>query len=289
MKIIILGANGMLGKDVMKAFSNTNHDVYGYDKSVGDIHSFLDITDANSVREMFETINPDVVVNCVGYTAVDQAERDRMNASNINSQCILHLIHYCNEHNAKLIHFSTDYVFDGTATIPYKEEDETCPINYYGETKDIADGAIESYSKNYIIFRISWLYGGTGKNFVNTIKNRLLENKITYVVNDQIGSPTTTTEVAKAVVFFADKDYQGILNITNAGGGISWHTFAKAIEIYLGKENLVYPCCSSEYKTEAKRPTYSVLDISRIQSLVNYKITTWNRALKDYLNEGDRK
>jgi len=259
-KILVLGARGMLGHDLQRVFPDAvlrGHDV--------------DITDARKVSETLREIKPELVINAAAYTDVDGCEDHRDHAFAVNGEAPLYLARACRDTGACLVHYSTDYIFDGTQK-SYREHDAPRPINAYGESKLLGEKNIRETMDDYRIIRTSWLFGTHGKNFVETMIRLSREMPEVRVVNDQFGKPTYTADLAQKTVEIAGLT-PGIYHITN-DGICSWFEFAQAII-----PNVV-PCSTADYPRKAKRPAYSVL--------VNTKTTPmrpWNEALAAYLKE----
>lgn len=260
-KTLILGANGMLGTDLCEVFPD----------AVKMTHKELDITSENEVLSVLEKIRPEVVINAAAYTDVDGCEDNQELAFAVNGKAPGYLAKGCAAVGAVLVHFSTDYVFDGSKE-EYLESDPTNPLNVYGHSKLLGEKNIIENLENYRIIRTSWLFGLHGKNFVETMLRLSREIETVKVVNDQFGKPTFTGDLARKVPEIISLS-PGIYHITNEGV-CSWYEFAKAII-----ENVV-PCSTEEFPRKAKRPKHSVL--------VNSKTTPmrpWKEALKNYLEE----
>jgi len=259
-KVLILGAYGMLGSDLQKVYPHA--DLRGHD---------LDITEGEKVASLINELNPGLVINAAAYTDVDGCEENRNRAFAVNGESLVPLAQACDETGSCLVHFSTDYIFDGTKKA-YDENEKPHPINAYGESKLLGEVNIRKNMSDYRIIRTSWLFGRNGKNFVDTMIMLSAEMPRVRVVNDQFGKPTYTVDLAKKTQEIAGLD-PGIYHITNEGI-CSWFEFARAII-----PNVI-PCSSSEYPRRAKRPAYSVL--------LNTKTTPmrhWKAALHDYLEE----
>ncbi|WP_235282585.1 dTDP-4-dehydrorhamnose reductase [Methanosarcina mazei] len=260
-KTLIIGASGMLGSDLCKVFPD----------AVKLTHHDLDITDREQVIESILKIKPDVVINAAAYTNVDGCEDNKELAFQVNGYGPGYIAEACARAGAKLVHFSTDYVFDGSKK-EYVESDIPDPINVYGDSKLLGEKKIIENMDDYRIVRISWLFGMHGKNFVETMLKLSGEMDTVKVVNDQFGKPTYTMDLASKVKEIIELD-PGIYHITN-DGICSWYEFASSII-----DNVI-PCTSEEFPRKAKRPKYSVL--------VNTKtgpMRHWKEALKDYLQE----
>ena len=279
MKILLIGARGMLGRDLQPILSD-RHEVIGRD-----LHD-LDITDPVRTEEEIRLLRPEVVINTAAFTDVDGCESQRGRAFSINAEGAGHVAHACRKAGAHLIHLSTDYVFDGTSQVPYSEETPPNPINVYGESKLQGEEAVQEAGENHLILRTAWLYGKHGKNFVDTILRLASQQEELRVVDDQQGSPTFTRDLSRAIAQLLDKEVRGILNVTNSGS-CSWFQFAKKIveaRPIAGRKIRVVPISSSELNRPARRPSNSLLDCSRFQKLTGDKMRPWGDALRDYLS-----
>jgi len=260
-KTLIIGSNGMLGSDLCKVFPD----------AVKLTHQDLDITDREQVIESILKIKPDVVINAAAYTNVDGCEDNKELAFQVNGYGPGYIAEACARVGAKLVHFSTDYVFDGSKK-EYVESDIPNPINVYGHSKLLGEKKIIENMDDYRIVRISWLFGIHGKNFVETMLKLSGEMDTVKVVNDQFGKPTYTMDLANKIRETIELD-PGIYHITN-DGVCSWYEFASSII-----DNLI-PCTSEEFPRKAKRPKYSVLTNTKTEPMRH-----WREALKDYLQE----
>ena len=294
MKILLLGHKGMLGSDLLLKLSR-EHEVIGMDKEE------IDIVSVNECKKAIEEIRPDIVINAAAYTNVDGCETAKQDCFAVNAEAVKNIAEACRDKKIRIIHFSTDYIFDGTAKQPYKEDDQCNPINVYGESKLAGERYLQSLSDNYLLIRTSWLYGVKGKNFVGAIlekakaKNFIddtmakakakTEGPSTLsVVDDQIGSPTYTKDLAAAVDLLIDKNAQGIFHVTNRGS-CSWHQFAVRILQESGFNNIeVLPIKSAELKRPAIRPAYSILGMQKFIQTTGKTMQPWQLALQDYLN-----
>lgn len=260
-KTLIIGASGMLGFDLCKVFSD----------AIRLTHKELDITNRDQVLESIQIIKPDIVINAAAYTDVDGCEDDQELAFQVNGYGPGYIAEACSIFGAKLLHFSTDYVFDGSKR-EYVESDIPNPVNVYGHSKLIGENKVIGTVNDYRIIRISWLFGVHGKNFVEKMLKLSREMNVVKVVNDQFGKPTYTMDLAAKVKEIIELD-SGIYHITNEGT-CSWYEFASSII------DNVAPCTSEEFPTKARRPIYS--------ALVNTKtkpIRHWKEALTDFLKE----
>ncbi|MBI2135158.1 dTDP-4-dehydrorhamnose reductase [Candidatus Woesearchaeota archaeon] len=269
MKIVILGTNGMLGKDIAEAFSN--FDVYPFDKRE------LDITNARLLDMKLKAIKPDFVINAAGYTDVDGCETNKELAYNVNANGVKNIAVSCSKYGSTLIHISSDYVFDGEKD-GYSEHANPSPINIYGDSKYKGELYLMDASKRYYLIRTSWLFGKNGRNFVDTIL-RLSKTKTQLeVVNDQRGSPTYTKDLSIAIKNMINNNPEfGIYHLTNSGV-CTWFEFAKEIIKIKGLKVDIEPISSEKLNRPAKRPKCSVLINNKLPKLRN-----WKEAVKDYL------
>lgn len=276
-KILVTGANGQLGNECRTlAESITNAEFVFTDVAE------LSITDSNAVEEIFSKNKFDYCINAAAYTAVDLAETETEIAQLINATAVGYLADACKKCNCKLIHISTDYVFDGTNEIGYDVDDETSPINVYGATKLEGEKLALSLNPETIVIRTSWVYSFHGKNFVKTMMKLMQERESLNVVSDQIGKPTYAADLASAIfqIIFSAKDFvPGMYHFANQGV-ISWYDFATAIKEIGGYNCKVNPIASSEYPVPAKRPNYSILNTNKIEHTFNIEIPYWKDSLQ---------
>lgn len=274
-RLIITGANGQLGK----CFSALEHLYPNYD-FLFISSQLLDITNKRDVFNFFSQYDFDYCVNCAAYTAVDKAEIEKEAAYNVNVKGVENLAFACKKNNVKLIHISTDFVFDGKSKTPYIEESFTNPISVYGRTKLEGEKKVIDIMENYIIIRTSWLYSIYNENFMNKMLNLSANKNNIKVVYDQVGSPTSAKDLARAILAILDSGLTkyGIYNYCNEGE-TSWFEFAKAIFTINELKTRVVPVKSKEFKTNAKRPTYSTLDCSKIKNDYNINIQDWRVSL----------
>lgn len=268
MKIVVTGANGMLGQDLCPILEDE-----GYEVIETDIHN-LDITDKDNVEKVMSEVKPDIVVHCAAYTNVDKAEEDIETARKINSLGTENLAKSCAKYNATMVYVSTDYVFEGNGTKPYLPTDSTKPLNNYGLTKWEGEVAVRENCPKHFIARTSWLYGIHGKNFVETMLS-LADKPELKVVDDQIGCPTWTVELANGIVKLLETEDYGTYHVCGSGK-TSWYNFAKKIFEFSNIDVNLKPCTTDEFPRPAKRPSYSVMENDKI-------CRNWESALKDYL------
>lgn len=279
MKILVTGANGQLGKSIRKTFAHDPNLEVVYT----DVEE-LDITDREEVDHFIRENRFDFIVNCAAYTAVDKAEKDDLKAAAINTVAVGNIAQAASRNRVKVIHISTDYVFNGESYRPYEENDEPYPRSIYGRTKLEGEGILTSFCQNALIIRTAWLYSEFGGNFVSTMLRLSSEKKQINVVADQIGSPTYAGDLAEAIfhIIRHDKWLPGIYHFTNEGVA-SWFDFTKAIFELSGKTTVVNPIPTSQYPTPAKRPLYSVLSKMKIKNTYGVNIPYWRDSLKKCL------
>ena len=285
MKILVTGEKGQLGSE-LKKISHTNND---FEWIFTDRLSF-NISDLENVNVYLNKSNPDIIINCAAYTAVDRAENDFETANIINHKAVTLIAKWCNENNCKLIHISTDYVYDGISLTPIKEDAQANPINNYGKTKLFGDIACQKNNPSSIIIRTSWLYSSYGNNFVTNIINAMQNRDEIQVVNDQFGSPTYAADLASTILLLIKnkKWHSGIYNYTNSGN-ISWYDFANEVKSIYGYSSIIKHISTKKYSQKTKRPKYSVLDNSKIINTfdikqVNYKVSL-KKCIKILKNE----
>jgi dTDP-4-dehydrorhamnose reductase len=281
MKILVTGSNGQLGNEIRELSSDFPNLNFLYT----DIEE-LDITSEIEVNKFFEVNKPDAIINCAAYTAVDKAESDEKLAFLINDTAVGILARVTSDINALFIHISTDYVFDGTAHLPYQESDKRNPVSAYASTKYAGELAVEKYATKAIILRTSWLYSAFGGNFVKTILKYGKERGVLNVVSDQIGTPTYARDLARTILTIIPKAEKikgvEIYHYSNEGVA-SWYDFAKAIVEISGINCIINPIGTKDYPLPAKRPFYSVLDKSKIKVKFKTEIPYWRDSLKHCL------
>jgi dTDP-4-dehydrorhamnose reductase len=270
-KVMILGAQGMLGKELSNVFPKTIQ---------LDLQE-VDITNQKAISECIAQNRPDVVINAAAYTDVDGAEANKEIAHKVNADAVLYIAEACKGINATLIHYSTDYIFNGQSEKGYAEDQSKDPINAYGETKAIGEDNIIKTTDNYYILRTSWLYGNQGKNFVETMLKLAKEKDSLKVINDQTGSPTYAKDLAEATKNILKEPF-GIYHRTN-DGSCTWYEFAKEIFTQTNTDITLEPCTTQEYPTPAKRPTCSILINNKLNPLPD-----WKDALSRYLKEKEQ-
>lgn len=295
-KILITGSSGMLGVDLCQELGG-DYEVHGTDmvhSPLSMVHGFVkgDITKPKSIADIVDRIKPDVVIHAAAWTDVDGCELDSKKAYRINSEGTKNVALACRAANTPLIYISTDFVFDGKKKRPYKEADRPHPVSVYGDSKYKGEIYIKKLLTKYYILRTSWLHGKNGRNFVDIILDKAKKEDRLKVVDDQVGSPTYTKDLAKTIYILLEKIFSqyavcnmqyGIYHVSN-GGSTSWCEYAKEILRVSGSNTEVAPISSGELGRPAKRPTMSVLDNSKFKKFTGYKMRGWKSALKEYLS-----
>ncbi len=279
------GAKGQLGYDVLNELNKRGHDAVGIDIDE------MDITDSISVEKVLSEINPDAVIHCAAWTAVDLAEDEdkQEKVRLVNAVGTENIAKMCKKLDCKMVYISTDYVFDGQGTRPWKPDDNRNPLSVYGKTKYEGELAVEKWLDKYFIVRTAWVFGVNGKNFINTMLNLGKTHDKLTVVCDQIGSPTYTYDLSKLLVDMAESEKYGRYHATNEGF-CSWYEFACEIFRQASKINPIYkkvlvsPVSSSEYPAKAKRPSNSRMDKEKLIKNGFEKLPVWQDALERYLN-----
>jgi dTDP-4-dehydrorhamnose reductase len=277
--IVVTGVNGQLGWSIQNiANNNLEFDFLFADRNL------LDLSNPAAIPDFFKNYQPQYFINCAAYTAVDKAESEQELALTINATSVGEIAKQCAAINATLITISTDYVFDGNGTAPYTTIQATAPLNYYGYSKWLGEKLALENNPKTIVIRTSWVYCEHGNNFVKTMLRLMKDRTSLNVVCDQIGSPTYAPDLAKAILKVIirlqnDQSNYGVYHYSNSGV-ISWYEFAAAIKALAGLSCEVNPIASAEYPTPAKRPFYSVMDISLIQQNFEVAITNWEESLR---------
>jgi dTDP-4-dehydrorhamnose reductase len=279
-KILVTGAGGQLGQEIaalVDSFPQFEFIIVGKDE--------LPVQDEARLRAVFSSQLPAYLINCAAYTAVDKAEADKETAWSINAIAPGILAKVCSEFRTKFIHISTDYVFDGDSSVPYKEDDPTGPQGVYGASKLEGEHMVTAENEDAIIIRTAWVYSSFGKNFVKTMLRLMKEKTEIGVVNDQFGSPTYAADLAEGIMHIINsgKWEPGIYHFSN-NGVISWYELATAIKEHIQSACKVNPISTVQYPTPAKRPAYSVLDTGKISRTFEMRIKEWEVSLKNCLS-----
>ncbi|MDU0203706.1 dTDP-4-dehydrorhamnose reductase [Paenibacillus sp. MAH-36] len=277
MRIVVTGANGQLGQDVVKLLE-CKHEIYGLGKEQ------LDITNESQCLNIIKDLMPEVVIHCAAYTAVDLAETEEDKAYKVNAVGTRNLVVASEKVGAKLCYISTDYVFDGTASNPYREYDNTNPQSIYGKSKRAGEFLVQTLSSKYFIVRTSWMYGKYGVNFVKTMLKLAEDCDSLKVVNDQFGSPTYTVDLAGFLEQLVQTERYGIYHASNSGV-CSWFDFASAIFEESRVEINVLPCTTGEFPRPAPRPRYSAMEHFAIRANGFEDLRPWREGLRAFLKE----
>lgn len=285
-KVLITGVSGQVGQAIYEILSrDNNYELFLTNRTPHIEYNIeeLDISHERAVVSVTDRIIPDIIINCAAFTAVDLCESEEDRAYEINALGPKYLAMAAERIGAVLVHLSSDYVFDGNASKPYIESDNTSPISAYGRTKLAGEIFVKENCKKYFILRPAWVYG-QGKNFVKTMLWLADSGKDIRVVCDQIGSPTSATEIAKAISFLIKTESYGIYH-SSCEGSCSWYEFAVEIMKVAAKDIKVKSIATSDYPTAARRPVYSVLDNKALRERHNYLMKDWKEAFKEYWKE----
>lgn len=279
MKILVTGVKGQLGYDVVKQLTERGHEVVGVDVEE------MDITDCNQVKQVMDQVRPDGVIHCAAYTAVDAAEENEELCRKINVIGTEYIAQCCQEKKCKLIYLSTDYVFNGEGNRPWEADDQAEPLNVYGQSKYDGEQMVRKYVERHYIVRVSWVFGKNGKNFVQTMLRLGKEQGSVSVVDDQVGSPTYTVDLARLLIDMVEKEEYGTYHATNLGI-CSWYQFACEIFRQAGMDMVaVTPVSSDEFPTKAKRPYNSIMNKAKLDEHGFVLLPAWQDALQRYLQE----
>lgn len=279
MKVLVTGVKGQLGYDVVNELTKRGHEAVGVDVDE------MDITDGDACRKVITEANPDAVIHCAAYTAVDAAEDNVELCRRVNADGTRNIALVCRDLDIKMVYISTDYVFDGQGTRPWEPDDARDPLNVYGVTKCEGEMAVEELVKKFFIVRIAWVFGINGKNFIRTMLRLGEEKGVVSVVDDQIGSPTYTYDLARLLVDMTESEHYGRYHATNEGL-CSWYEFACEIFKQAGMTDVkVTPVDSSQFPAKAKRPMNSRMDKSKLAANGFTPLPAWQDALSRYLKE----
>ncbi|MEK4665387.1 dTDP-4-dehydrorhamnose reductase [Priestia sp. FSL H7-0729] len=283
-RVMVTGAAGQLGYDVVKTFETEGHQVLACDKNQ------MDITDQQQCTDMITTFRPHIIIHCAAYTAVDQAEADEDIAFAINASGTRNIAVAAESVKAKLVYISTDYVFDGSGSTPYQEYDVTNPQSVYGKSKLAGERLVQSLCTQWFIIRTSWVFGVHGSNFVKTMLELMAKRPQLQVVHDQQGSPTYTVDLARFIHLLSVSEKYGIYHASNSGT-CTWYEFAEAIREEASKQSgfeptaELTPCTTDQFPRPAPRPAYSVMDQLAIRTNGMEPLRHWREALIAFLKE----
>ena len=278
MKVLVTGTKGQLGYDVVNELEKRGHTAVAVDIEE------MDITDAVSVERVITEAEVEAVIHCAAYTAVDAAEDNVEICRRVNAEGTENIAKVCKKLDLKMIYISTDYVFDGEGERPWEPDDERHPLNVYGQTKYEGELAVEKYLEKYFIVRIAWVFGVNGKNFIKTMLKLSETHEELNVVDDQVGSPTYTYDLAVLLVDMVESDRYGRYHATNEGL-CTWYEFAKEIFRQAGVEVKVNPVTSDMFPAKAKRPKNSRMSKEKLDANGFHRLPTWQDALERYLSE----
>jgi dTDP-4-dehydrorhamnose reductase len=276
MKFLLIGSLGQLGNEFKHYFQKNNIEFYETDLPT------LDVFNLDDVLEIFSNIKPEMVINCSAYNFVDRAEEDRWNPIKVNTIGVKNLAYACEKYDSFLVHFSTDYVFDGEKPTQYTEEDEPNPINFYGLSKYLGEQAISDILDSYLIFRVSWLYGYGTQNFIVKFLHWVEDTDIVRIAIDEVSVPTSTFTVVDAVMKSLDEGLCGLYHLTNSGFA-SRYEWALEIKKNLGLRINIVPVNSEEFHLPARRPKFSAMSNQKISSDLNIEIPSWREELERFL------
>ncbi len=283
-RILVIGAKGMLGRDLMKALysayrsdKQANWEILGWDIDE------IDIREEKGTVTKIANFRPEIVINLAAYTDVDGCESKEGDAFAVNAEGMKHVALGALKCRAKVVYLSTDYIFDGRKKEPYLEEDPPHPLSVYGRSKWKGEQYARSLVEDALIVRTQWLYGRYGKNFVASVLRQAVEKKVLSIVNDQIGSPTYTVDLSEAIAVLLRYDARGVFHVTNSDL-CTWYTFGQGILKLSGMEKVkVIPISSKDLGRPAIRPSYSVLNCQKLRQVTGMVLRPWSQALKDFL------
>ncbi len=278
-RVLVLGARGMVGSELM-AIPSSRFEMVGLG------HEDLDIVIEEDTHRAIQDIRPRIIVHTAAYTDVDGCEKAPDRAFRVNGQGTLHVAQACHRIGAKLLYLSTDYVFDGKGSRPYREEDPVNPINIYGKSKLEGERHVQHLLQEFIIVRTQWLFGRGGKNFVTTVLNLTKEANPLNIVRDQVGSPTYARDLSTAIFRLLETHCRGIFHVTNSAS-CSWYDFAQEILRVAGISDVeIIPVDEASLGRSAPRPHYSVLDCERFTLETGLAMRPWQEALKEFVKKG---
>ena len=285
-RILVIGARGMLGRDLLR--------ILGSSKEVDSLKTFevvgwdideIDIRQEGRTHSKIESLRPNLVINLAAYTDVDGCEANREEAFQVNAEGMKHVALAAKACGAKVVYLSTDYVFDGKKNEPYLENDSPNPLNVYGQTKLKGEQYLQEQVEDYLIIRTQWLYGRYGRNFVSSILRQAQEKQTLTIVDDQIGSPTYTVDLSRAILTLIQHNSRGIFHAANQDV-CTWYTFGQAILKFSRVEGVsIIPITSKAFGRSAVRPSYSVLSTRKLERETGMSLRPWSEALKEYLGE----
>ena len=277
MRVLVTGGSGMLARELVPCLTRAGHTAFA------PTHNDLDITSLRTVRATVDLYRPDIIINCTAYTKVDQAEREERLAMLVNGLAVQNLCLACQEQNVPLVHFSSDYVFDGTKDCPYTVCDRPNPINAYGRSKLLGEEYVRWLLQKFYLVRTSWLFGLHGPNFVETMLHLAESRDQLSVVNDQRGCPTWTRHLAEATVSLVASGSYGVYHVTNSEP-TTWFDYAKEVFRLSGKSTKLVPISTEQFEAAARRPKNNVLDHFPLPEVIHREMPSWRVALQEYLS-----
>ncbi len=276
MKILITGANGQLGREFRKSLEHYDYEVVAHDRAS------MDISDPDSVKAAFSRDNPAIVLNCASYNFVDQAEDDFDTAFKVNALGVRNLAFACKKSNALLVHYSSDYVFDGKKEDFYTEEDGPGPINSYGKSKLLGENILKEEMENFLLFRVSWVFGEGKQNFLYKLLEWSKKSRALKVVCDQISVTTYTKDIVSLTMLAITKELRGLYHLTNSGYA-SRYEVARFFAERIGLDNLLLPVSSDYFSSPAQRPYFSAMSNLKLSKALDVDIPDWKVGIDNYL------
>ena len=281
MKVLVTGSSGMLASDLVPLLTKRGYEVFAPPEDM------LDITHPGTVKSVTDSVEPEMVINCAAYTGVDDAEKEEHRALMVNSFGVQNLCLVCQERDIPLVHFSTDYIFDGTKESPYTIHDEPNPLGSYGRSKLLGEKYVLWLLNKFYLIRTTWMFGTYGRNFIDTMLEIGQRQKKISVVNDQRGCPTWTRHLAEAVIDLIETGRYGVYHVTSSEP-TTWFNFAQEIFRLAGLDVELVPVTSDQFPTPAKRPLNSVLDPFPIPQLLGREMPSWREGLKEHLKQNKK-
>jgi len=277
-KILITGSGGQLGRDFKRILTERNMDFSA------PAEKDCDITDREQMTALVESINPDILINCAAYNAVDNAEDDPGTAFLVNSTAPRQLSEICSKKNIFFIHYSSDYVFDGAKENLYSETDQTNPLSIYGKSKLEGEKAVAECAKKYLIFRLSWVFGPGAQNFLYKLSQWTKSNPILKISADEVSVPTYTEDIVNVTLMSLERDLTGLFHLTNSGYA-SRYELARFYVKKAGLENLVIPVPMNSFKTKARRAAFSAMSNKKLGTILDYNIPSWEHAVDRFMKK----
>jgi len=282
MKFLITGAKGQLGQEFPAVLKDFNHEFLALDRNA------LDITDSEIVARTVSSYKPDVLVNCAAFNLVDKAEEDSASAFRVNAKGVKNLAIACKQNGILLVHYGSDYVFDGTKEDFYREEDETHPVNIYGESKLQGEQYLREETDNHLLFRLSWVFGEGRQNFLYKLLGWSRENRVLKIVCDQVSVPTYTKDVVSLTMFAINRGLRGTYHLTNTGYASRYEVSRYFLE-RMALDNLVLPVGTDQFQSPARRPCFSAMSNRKLANELNVEIPDWQTGVDRYVESITRR